>query len=355
MSTGSTAPGTGDRPPPRRARRAGATLEEVAARAGVGRGTASRVLNGSPRVSERARAAVERAVTELGYVPHRAARALAAGRADTVALVIPEPGTAFFPEAALAGIVRGVGAELADGDIQLLLVLLRTSEDRRRFADRLAAHPVDGVLVVSAHDDDPLPALLAGTAVPAVVTGGPAPAGGLCLVDTDDTGGARAAVEHLLARGRRTVAALVGPPGSRAAASRLDGYRQALEAAGRAGDEKLVVTVDPADDGAYAATRALLDRRPALDAVFASSDTLAAGALRALRAAGRRVPADVALTGFDDSPVARDLDPPLTSVRRPVEELGRAMARTLLARIGDCGARHARIVLPAELIARASS
>lgn len=136
------------------------TLEEVALRAGVGRGTVSRVINGSPRVSDRAKAAVEAAIAELGYVPNRAARALAGNRTDAIALVIPEPETRLFAEPYFSDIIRGIGAELADTDMQLLLTLIRTPKERARFAQYLAAHRVDGVLLVSVHEDDPLPDLL---------------------------------------------------------------------------------------------------------------------------------------------------------------------------------------------------
>lgn len=147
------------------------TLEEVAARAGVGRGTASRVINGSPRVSDRTREAVEAAVAELGYVPNRAARALAGNRTDAIALVVPEPETRFFAEPYFSDIVRGVGAALADTEMQLLLTLVGSDRERDRLAQYLAAHRVDGVLLVSVHADDPLPDLLQQLEIPAVVSG----------------------------------------------------------------------------------------------------------------------------------------------------------------------------------------
>src|SRR5690606_41454702 len=132
------------------------TLEEVAARAGVGRGTVSRVINGSPRVSDATRAAVEAAVAELGYVPNTAARALAANRTDAIALVVPEPETRFFAEPYYSDMLRGVGAALADTEMQLLLIFAGSDRERQRLAQYLAAHRVDGVLLVSVHADDPL-------------------------------------------------------------------------------------------------------------------------------------------------------------------------------------------------------
>lgn len=332
------------------------TLEQVAARAGVGRGTVSRVVNGSPRVSERTRAAVEAAVAELGYVPNRAARSLQAGSTDAIALVVPEPEARLFAEPWFAGILRGVGAELADTELQLLLTLVRDRRETDRLGRFVAAHRVDGVLLVSVHADDPLPDLLERVRMPAVLGGRRCEDETLPYVDSDNTAGARAAVEHLLAGGRGRVATITGPLDMFAARCRLAGYHEALWAAGRADDPSLVAHGDFTEAGGRAAAERLLARHPDLDAVFCASDTMAAGARRALRDAGRTVPGDVALAGFDDSPVARQMDPPLTSVRQPIEQMGRMMARILLARITDRSAgRPASVTLPAELVVRRSS
>ncbi|MCB5167870.1 LacI family transcriptional regulator [Streptomyces bambusae] len=334
------------------------TLEEVAARAGVGRGTASRVINGSSRVSEHTRALVEAAVAELGYVPNRAARALAANRTDAIALVVPEPESRFFAEPYFSDVLRGVGAALAETDMQLLLTLAGSDRERRRLAQYLAAHRVDGVLLVSVHADDPLPELLEELGIPAVITGRRSADEPLACVDSDNLEGARAAVRHLLGRGRRAIATITGPLDVYGAQCRLDGYRQALAAAGAAPDEGLTAVGDFTEEGGGRAMAELLERRPQLDAVFAASDVMAAGARQVLRAAGRRIPQDVALVGFDDSVVARHMDPALTSVRQPIEEMGRTMTRVLLEQIARGPAapgERPRIVLPTELVVREST
>ncbi|MGW5803498.1 LacI family DNA-binding transcriptional regulator, partial [Streptomyces bacillaris] len=288
------------------------TLEEVAARAGVGRGTASRVINGSPRVSEATREAVEAAVAELGYVPNRAARALAGNRTDAIALVVPEPETRFFAEPYFSAIVRGVGAALADTEMQLLLTLAGNDRERRRLAQYLTAHRVDGVLLVAVHADDPLPELLEQLGMPCVISGARHAAEPLASVDSDNFEGARAAVEHLVSRGRRRVATITGRLEVYGAQRRLDGYRAALATAGLPPDERLIAPADFTEEGGARAMRELLARRPDLDAVFAASDVMAAGARQVLREADRRIPEDVALIGFDDSVVARHMHPPLT-------------------------------------------
>ncbi|MEU3654299.1 LacI family DNA-binding transcriptional regulator [Streptomyces sp. NPDC032161] len=331
------------------------TLEEVAARAGVGRGTVSRVINGSPRVSARTREAVEAAVAELGYVPNRAARALAGNRTDAIALVVPEPEARFFTEPYFSDIVRGVGAALADTDMQLLLTFVGNDRERRRLAQYLTAHRVDGVLLVSVHAGDPLPDLLEQLGMPAVTSGPRSAVEPLASVDSDNFAGARAAVGHLVARGRRTIATITGRLDVYGARRRLDGYHEAVAAAGLAPDEDLVAAADFTEEGGALAMRALLARRPGVDAVFAASDVMAAGARQVLREAGRRIPDDVALVGFDDSAVARHMDPALTSVRQPIEEMGRTMARVLLQEIAGDSPERPHVVLPTELIVRDSS
>ncbi|MFF0274083.1 MULTISPECIES: LacI family DNA-binding transcriptional regulator [unclassified Streptomyces] len=333
------------------------TLEEVAARAGVGRGTVSRVINGSPRVSAQAKAAVERAVAELGYVPNRAARALAGSRTDAVALVIPETEARLFAEPYFLDIIRGVSSELADADKQLLLTLIRSEQERQRFEQYLAAQRVDGVLLVSVHAADPLPDQVRALGLPAVLNGRRTEDEPVAFVDSDNTGAGRAAVAHLAGRGRRAIATITGPLDMYVARCRLDGYREGLAEAGLDAGEELVATGDFTEEGGRQAMRLLLERRPDLDAVFAASDVMAAGARGVLREAGRRVPEDVALVGVDDSAVARHMDPPLTSVRQPIEEMGRTMARLLLQEIAEPGesAEQPRRMLPTELVVRASS
>ncbi|AXI86858.1 LacI family transcriptional regulator [Actinospica acidiphila] len=337
------------------------TLEEVAARAGVGRGTVSRVINGSPRVSEATRAAVEAAVAELGYVPNTAARALAANRTDAIALVVPEPETRFFTEPYFSDMLRGVGAALSDTEMQLLLIFAGSDRERQRLAQYLAAHRVDGVLLVSVHADDPLPDMLSQLEIPAVISGPRSADETLTSVDSDNYGGARQAVEHLISRGRRTIAHITGRLDVYGAERRVDGYRDALREAGHPVDELLIEPGDFSEDGGRRAMEALLERRPDLDAVFAASDVTAAGARQALREAGRRIPDDVALVGYDDSAIARHMEPPLTSVRQPIEEMGRAMTDLLLAEVADRRPSATRelerrqMVLATELVERASS
>ena len=326
------------------------TLDAVAARAGVGRGTASRVLNGSSQVSPQARAAVEAAISELGYVPNRAARSLVTQRTDSVALVVSESQERVFGEPFFAGVLRGISSALMETPLQLWLAMAVSPEQRERVEQHLTGQHVDGVLLLSLHDDDPLPATLRDRGMAFVLGGRPTrPDPDDFFVDVDNEAGARTAVEYLLRRGVRRVATVAGPQDMEVGRARLAGYRAAVP------DQDLVAYGDFTEAGGLAAMRSLLARAPEVEAVFAASDLMACGALRALREAGRRVPEDVALIGFEDAPVATQTDPPLTTVYQPVEEMGRRMAELLAALIRREPIPDSHVLLDTHLVRRASA
>lgn len=329
------------------------TLEQVAARAGVGRGTASRVINGSAKVSVRARQAVEDAIAELGYVPNAAARALVTRRTNTVALVIAESEERVFGEPFFAGTIRGIGAALAEADRQLVLLLAQESQRTGGLDRYLTRQHVDGVLLLSLHADDQLPTRIREHGVPVVVGGRPQDGSATGFVDVDNVQGAGLAVAHLVERGRRRIATIAGPADMVAGSSRYEGYVGGLRAAGREVDEALVVRGDFGQASGETGMRTLLERNPDLDAVFCANDLMAAGALRALADAGRRVPEDVAVVGFEDAPIAASTIPPLTTVHQSPEEMGRAMVDLLLETAE--GEAPAGRTLPTHLVVRSSS
>jgi DNA-binding LacI/PurR family transcriptional regulator len=336
------------------------TLDAVAARAGVGRGTVSRVVNGSPQVSPEARAAVQAAIAELGYVPNRAARALVTQRTDSVALVVSESEERVFGEPFFAGIVRGISSGLLETSMQLWLAMAQSPAERERVEHHLTSQHVDGALLLSLHDDDPLPGLLEQRGLPTVLGGRPArmlhsDAEAAYFVDVDNAGGARQAVEYLIAQGRRRVATIAGPQDMGAGVARLAGYREAVHTHLGPGRDDLVEYGDFSEASGTVAMRRLLAGTPDIDAVFVASDLMAFGALRALREADRRVPDDVAVIGFDDAPIARQADPPLTTVHQPVEEMGRQMARLLVARIRDEEMPTPYVLLDTHMVPRKSA
>ncbi|GAA0212251.1 LacI family DNA-binding transcriptional regulator [Actinomadura nitritigenes] len=328
------------------------TLEEVAARAGVGRGTVSRVVNGSPRVSERARQAVLKAIDELGYVPNRAARTLVTRRTDTVALVVAESDQRLFGEPYFAGIIRGISNGLGDTGLQLLLALARSPAEYARLEHYLTTQHVDGVLLTSLHAEDPLPAKLEANGVPTVLGGRPPGLSPVSYVDVDNRLGAREAVGHLIADGRRRIATIAGPQDMGVGIDRLAGYREAL---GEAGLPEYVAFGDFGEATGISAAERLLADEPAVDAVFAASDPMALGTLRVLRRLGRRVPDDVAVIGFDDSAAAPLADPPLSSVHQSPEEMGVAMARLLVSRIRGEAVADPVVIMRPHLVLRESA
>ncbi|MFF9764409.1 LacI family DNA-binding transcriptional regulator [Streptomyces caelestis] len=330
------------------------TIKTVAARAGVGRTTVSRVVNGSELVSADARARVLAAIKELNYVPNSVARGLVTNRTNAVALVIPESESRLGSEPFFAALIRGVSGALAESRTQLQLMLVRDQAERDQLTETVAAHRVDGVLLVSVHADDRLPGMLEEMGLPTVLAGRRDAGEQLSYVDSDNAGGATAAVRHLLHRGRRRIATITGPLDMDVGRSRLAGWRTAHREAGVPADELLVEEGDFTEEGAHRAMRSLLERAPDLDAVFAASDLMAVGVLAELRRQRRRVPDDVAVVGYEDSVLARHTAPPLTTVRQPVEEIGRTMAR-ILTGITQRGEPRQQRTLPTELVVRESS
>jgi DNA-binding LacI/PurR family transcriptional regulator len=327
------------------------TLDQVAERAGVSRTAASRVINNAPYVSRAKREAVERAIRDLGYVPNRTARALATQQTGVVVLAISLAEPAIFADPFFARIVVGVSAALDETDLHLILCLAASPRGEARLQSLLRTRGVDGIMPMSVHGvDDPLGRLVERSHLPAVFGGRPLRGEPRWYVDADNYGGARSAVEYLIGLGRKRIAIITGPIDTNVSEARLRGYREALAIAGlpSLGQQE----GDFTDPGGAAAMEALLATDPDLDAVFVSSDNMALGALRVLRRCGRAVPGDVAVIGFDDVRAAHT-DPPLTTVRQPIEAMGREMARMLVAVLD--GHEPTPLILPTTLIVRSTT
>jgi DNA-binding LacI/PurR family transcriptional regulator len=318
----------------------------------VSRTAASRVINNAPHVSRAKREAVERAITDLGYVPNRAAQSLMTQRAGAVVLAISLSDPAIFADPFFAQIMVGVTDAMDETDLHLFLALTASVRGEAKLRSMLRTRSVDGILSLSVGGaDDPLPRIVERSGLPAVFGGRPPDREPRWFVDVDNYTGARRAVDHLIATGRRRIATIGGPEGLRVSQERSRGYREALAIAGLTpfGRQE----AEFSQSSGAAAMRALLGRHPDLDAVFAASDNIAAGALRQLRESGRAVPGDVAVVGFDDLAMASDLEPALTTVRQPIDDLGREMARMLVAVLD--GRQPSPIILPTHLVVRDSS
>nr|WP_280117144.1 LacI family DNA-binding transcriptional regulator [Microbispora hainanensis] len=324
------------------------TLETVAARAGVSRATVSRVVNGEARVSPDVRAAVLRAVQELGYVPNAAARSLVTRRTDSVALVLSVP--RHGGEALTSAVVQYVTSVLEGAGKQITLMLADTAESHRRIVRHVEARQVDGVVLVPPDGPDTLTERLARTGVPVVLLGKPAIASLVPHVDVDNAGGARAATRHLIDRGRRRIGVVCGPMDLVAVQDRLNGHLATLHEDGL---RPMIALAGVERESGAAAARELLAGDQAPDAVFATSDELAIGAMEAARERGLRVPEDLAVVGFGDIHAASCTTPALTTVRVPAADQALALARLLLSRLD--GRHTSPVVLPTRLVVRATT
>lgn len=331
------------------------TLEVVAARAGVSRATASRVLRGGTNVSQRSREAVLQAARDIAYTPNRAARSLVTRRSDSVAFLVAESEDRLFNDPYFLAILRGAQSEIAASGLQLLFVIASTAPEAEQFEQYAAAGHVDGVLLLSLHGDDHLPQTLEKLGVPTVFNGRPLSGDpSICYVDSDNVAGGAAATKLLIARGAQHIATITGPLDMSPGQDRLAGYEAALCEAGRAVVQSCIATGDFTVEGGANAMRALLRANPDIDAVFAASDLTAIGAIRAIEESGRTIPDDIAIVGFDDMREAALTKPPLTTVRQPITELGRTMASLLLRRL-DGEQPPQATVLPVEIVRRQSA
>nr|WP_283251430.1 LacI family DNA-binding transcriptional regulator [Actinomyces sp. 186855] len=341
--TTSSAPHAGARP----------SVKDVAALAGVSVGTVSHVLNHPERVAGATRERVESAIAELGFVRSEAARRLRHGGSSLVGVLVHDISNPFFTEAA-----RGIEDRLReDGRLPMVASTDSDPERERELMALLASMDVRGVIVTpSASTLDNL-AVLAGRGIRVVLMDPPPISAELSTVSGDDVAGARAAVEHLLSLGHRRIGFVNGPLTVRQSVDRRDGVIRALTEAGLDPADCLLEVEAVADGAGYTAAAGaagawvlLGDARPP-SALFCANDQIAIGAMRVLRERGLSIPGDVAIVGYDDVSVAAELITPLTSVRQPLAEIGRAAADLLLADGGSV----AHVVFPPELVVREST
>ncbi|WP_120338301.1 LacI family DNA-binding transcriptional regulator [Cryobacterium soli] len=336
-------------PPPAKRR---PTIDDVAAAAGVSRGTVSRVLNGGHWVSPDSLASVNAAIKKTGYRVNPHARSLATSRANSVAFLLTEAHERLFEDPNFAVLMRGASKALSAHDISLVLIMAGNEDEQRRATEFITAGHVDGVLLVSSHSSRRgLISEIIAAGVPAIACG--VPLGfekKMGYVAADDYDGAGEMVRYLAGLGRTRIATIAGPEDTSGGIRRYDAYVDEL---GDAFDASLVARGDYSRASGALAMTELLERNPDLDAVFAANDVMAAGAIDVLLAQGRRVPEDVAVGGFDDAPIATMTTPAITTMHQPFERISEEMVRLLL-RVID-GERPAAIVLPTDLVVRESA
>jgi LacI family transcriptional regulator len=328
-------------------------LEDIAKQAGVSRSTVSRVINNHPSVRDVVRERVLKVIRNTGYHPNAAARSLASQRSWMIGLVLPRSVSTFFSDPYFPRLTQGIAQACNQYNYTLGLFLLATKEDEEKILPRLSRKgSLDGVLVQSGQIGDQLVERLVDSDIPVVIAGRPFQAEDISYIDVDNDNAAYTAVSHLVRLGRKRIGTIAGPLNSTASIDRRDGYVKALLDRGRNIDESLIVEGDFTEDGGYYAMQQLLAARP--DAVFAASDIMAVGAMRAVREAGFCIPDDIALVGFDDISLAERTDPPLTTVRQPIFQFGFNSVEILIDLIENGIKPARRVIMTTELVIRDS-
>jgi LacI family transcriptional regulator len=329
------------------------TLVDIAKQAGVSRSTVSRVVNDDPNVSDPIRNRVRQVIQSTGYQPHAAARMLASQRSWMIGLVLPRTVSSFFTDPYFPRLTQGVAQACNQHNLTLGLFLLASKEDEERIFPRMSRQGLlDGVIVQTAQKGDKLLNRLIESDFPVLVAGRPFNTNGVSYIDVDNVQSTYEAVCHLIKLGYKRIATITGMMDSTVGIDRKAGYVKALQEHGRPVDNELIVVGDFTENSGYNAMKLLLPARP--DAVFAASDTMATGAIRAVREAGLCVPGDMAFIGYDDLPIASLADFQLTTVRQPISQFGVQAVEALIDLIEHGTKPSRKIIMETELVIRES-
>ncbi|MCQ3929858.1 MAG: LacI family transcriptional regulator [Chloroflexi bacterium] len=328
------------------------TLEEVGKLAGVSRATVSRVVNGYPHIRPEIRERVQRVIDETGYRPNLLARSLASDRSNIIGLVIPSGAQAVFTDPYFPCLTQGIARGVNSNNLTLALFMVHSEqEEERTILSILGTGLVDGLIVTSDNKGDVFIPELLKHDMPFVQIGRSLYSNQVYRVDTDNVTGSYLATKHLLSLGYQRIATIATNRNC-SGDDRFTGYANAFAEYGRTIDRRLVAYGDYGLESGYHAMRQLIPQRP--DAVFVTSDTMALGALRALQEAQLRVPDDIAIVGYDDLPPAVQANPQLTTIRQPIEQTGFLAVATLVKILSGEPPESHEIVLPVELVVRAS-
>jgi len=330
------------------------TLEDIAQLAGVSRSTVSRVVNEHPNVRADVRKRVLEVIRSTGYHPNAAARTLASQRSWTIGMILPLSVSVFFTDPYYPHLTKGIAQACNQYDYTLALFLVGSKEDEEKIFPRVSRKSLlDGVIVQAGHHGDQgIIGRLVDANMPLVVVGRPFRTDNVSYVDIDNVNAAYNAVAHLIRLGYQRIGTVTGPVTSAVGIDRKEGYRKALIERGRVIDESLIKEGDFTEAGGYFAMQQMLPAKP--DAVFAASDIMTIGAMRAARDAGLQIPGDIAFVGFDDLPIATLSEIQLTTIRQPVVSFGAKAVEILIDLIenGINPPRH--IIMDTELVIRES-
>jgi LacI family transcriptional regulator len=327
------------------------TIVEVAEKAGVSLGTVSRVMNNDIHVAPETRERVSAVMREMGYVANRQARGLKGNRTNVIGVLVPDLGTGYIGE-----ILHGVDTELALHQLDLMLFTThRTAVKEANYVANMVQGMVDGLLVILPRNPADYTGTLTSRNFPFVLidhqgTGNPCPA-----VGATNWQGAYNATEYLVKLGHTRIGFITGSMDLGAALDRLEGYKSALQVHHLPEDPQLIYEGTFFQPDGYAGGSALLDLSDPPTAIFASNDVMAMGAMDAIRERGLRIPEDVSIVGFDDIPQAAMVRPALTTVRQPLDQMGRLATQMLIDQLKNPEKEFGRIELPTELIVRDST
>jgi DNA-binding LacI/PurR family transcriptional regulator len=301
------------------------THDDPARAAGVSRATGSRKAGGSPKAS------------------------------NAIGVVVTEPTTGLFSDAYFSSVLKGISTALAERSLLFVLLAPQSTPELEATQSLLVGKHVDGVIMIGLHAHSPLPTLMRNRGIPAVLCGRPRKEVEASWIDCDNREGAMLAVNHLLSLGRRRIAVISGDLDMPSAADRLLGYRDALASAEVPFDPTVEEVANYLPERAQMAMERLLLNHPDVDAVFVASDLMAVAAMGVLAQAGKRIPEDVAVIGFDDSRYTRASSPTLSSIRQPIEEIGREAVRVLMLEMAEPQEAPRHVILKTELVVREST
>lgn len=330
------------------------TIEQIAKLADISPTTVSRVLNNHPNVRPAVRERVLQVIHEHGYVPRAAAQSLAKQRSQVIGLLLPVAAAEHFADPFFGPLVQAITVASTRAGYFVVLSIVTADMERGFYERVLRSRHFDGVIMFSGDIDDPILPLLMKDKTPLVLIGSNPYFQELTWVTTEQREGARCAVSHLIRLGHRRIATITGSLHTVAGMERRDGYKQSLLEAELPIQPEYIVEGDWMWQGGFDAMQHLLKLAQPPTAVFVASDTMTMGAMRAISQMGRAIPGDVALVSFDDLPSASYANPPLSTIRQPIADMGEVAVKLLVEQVEQGDLRHQHIYLPNELVVRGS-
>jgi LacI family transcriptional regulator len=329
-------------------------LEDIARKSGVSRSTVSRVINNHPNVSKKVRDHVQEVINQTGYQPHAAARALVSKRSWTCGLLLPRTVNSFFTDPYYPSLIQGIAQACTKQNYTFSLFLMGDKEDEKKMFQRISRRGfMDGILFQSDQMGDSLIDKLIQSEIPLVVLGRPVHNGKISYVDINNIESVESAVDYLASIGCKRIGTITGPLNTTVGIDRKKGYENSIKKHGFLIDELLITGGNFTEESGYIGMKNLLPANP--DAIFAASDQMALGAVRAIKEKGLKIPNDISIIGFDDFPLPIPTDPSLTTVRQPIRDFGKE-ALNMLIDIVENGLEPARhVILKSELIIRNST